>query len=186
MQTNLQIPSEIGLLTNLTWLGLGANQLTSVSTEIQLLVSLTVHGLYDNRLDTFPASLLRLTFLKGLGISSNRIQSTLPTKIWSAYKVVGLRPYNNSFSGNMPSGLSALSNCIRIDWRNTAGNFSAFKTTRINGLCWAARHLKPVWPCRIWHKIAPRVCPKKLSAVSALMVAPSWHHWLKAVNWKLL
>ena len=68
-----KIPTELGLLSSLTFLSLGPNRLTgTLPTEIGLLTSLTDLRLYFNTFTgTLPTEIGLLTSLTDLGLSDN-------------------------------------------------------------------------------------------------------------------
>jgi hypothetical protein len=79
--TGSAIPSEIGLLTHLTFLDFSGNQLTStIPTEIGLLRRLTGLSFYNNSLTSkIPSEIGLLTKLEYLYFSINELTSTIPT-----------------------------------------------------------------------------------------------------------
>ena len=71
------VPAEIGQLTSLTVLDLGANELTSLPAEIGQLASLEQLCLSYNKLTSWPAEIGQLTSLRRLNIYDNRLTSVL-------------------------------------------------------------------------------------------------------------
>ncbi len=78
-QTGLTaLPGEIGKLSRLLWLDLGANQLTELPAAIGELPALTTLYLSDNRLTTLPAAIGNLRALRYLNLDHNEIAALPP------------------------------------------------------------------------------------------------------------
>lgn len=75
-----QLPSELGLLTALTDLGLDRNQLTG----------------------SIPSELGLLTALRRLELFSNQLTGTIPAELEQLTAIATFLVYNNDLSGNMP------------------------------------------------------------------------------------
>jgi hypothetical protein len=103
------IPAEIGNLTNLTSLILGANQLTgSIPAEIGNLTNLIDMSLSNNQLTgAIPAEIGNLTNLTGLGLGFNQLTGPIPAEIGNFTKLEILELQDNHFF-DLPN-LSALS-----------------------------------------------------------------------------
>ena len=84
-------PSAIGMMTSLTGLGLGNNQLTgTIPITIGLVTSLIYFGLGSNQLTgTIPSTMSALSLLDYLYLSSNYLTmgtaSTVPPLTFSSY-----------------------------------------------------------------------------------------------------
>ncbi|SVD61753.1 uncharacterized protein METZ01_LOCUS414607, partial [marine metagenome] len=78
-----EIPSEIGNLTNLTYLSLGINQLTGeIPSEIGNLTNLTSLSLSSNQLTgAIPPEIGNLTNLIVLGLQDNQLTGSIPIEI---------------------------------------------------------------------------------------------------------
>jgi Leucine-rich repeat (LRR) protein len=89
--TGSTIPSEIGLLTQLTWLSFAYNQLTStIPSEIGLLTQLTLLSFSTNQLtSTIPSELGRLTQLVELSFHYNELSGTIPSFLCSLTSLAG-------------------------------------------------------------------------------------------------
>ena len=115
------IPSEIGQLINLTWLNLGANQLTSIPPEIGNLTKLTALWLDGNSLTgAIPSEIGNLTNLASLKLSDNNLTGTIPSIIGNLTNIVNLQLNNNQLSGIIPGTLCNLTNLssINLDGNN--------------------------------------------------------------------
>ena len=102
-----KIPTEVGLLSSLTFLSLGPNRLTGkLPTEIGLLTSLTDLRLYFNTFTgTLPTEIGLLTSLNYLYLNDNIFTGTVPATIWpglSNAPLYSLRLSNNAFNGSVP------------------------------------------------------------------------------------
>jgi hypothetical protein len=108
--TGSTIPSEIGLLTQLTYLDFSYNRLTStIPSEIALLTKLSVLSFYKNQLtSTIPSEFARLTQLTYLGFGSNQMTSTIPSEIGLMTQLTRLSFYYNYLTGTIPSSLCAV------------------------------------------------------------------------------
>ena len=76
----IQLPPEIGQLTEFVWLDLHSNRLTKLPPEIGRLTNLTGLSLRDNQLTELPPEIGRLVNLTWLDLSNNRLTS-LPSEI---------------------------------------------------------------------------------------------------------
>jgi hypothetical protein len=75
-----KIPHDLGLLTDLTYLSLGSNQLSgTIPSSLGNLLDLTYLSLGSNRLSgTIPSSLVALTALTSLFLEYNQLVGTMP------------------------------------------------------------------------------------------------------------
>lgn len=74
----IQLPPEIGQLTEFVWLDLHGNRLTKLPAEIGQLTNLTGLSLRDNQLTELPPEIGRLVNLTWLDLSNNRLTSLPP------------------------------------------------------------------------------------------------------------
>ncbi|KAI2499234.1 hypothetical protein MHU86_15275 [Fragilaria crotonensis] len=115
------IPSEIGLLTQLTELVLSAFQLTgtvpSTLPKLTMLTHLTMSG---NKLNgTIPSSFSRLSQLQQLDLSHNHLTGSIPSSLSRLTQLQYMDFDTNSLSGSIPSFLS---NLTKLQSLNLAGN----------------------------------------------------------------
>jgi len=103
------LPPEIGQLTALTELHLGANQLATLPPEIGQLTALTVLFLHSNQLASLPPEIGQLTALTELYLDSNQLAS-LPPEIGQLTALAALSLGSNQLASLSPemSQLSAL------------------------------------------------------------------------------
>ncbi|KAI2499223.1 hypothetical protein MHU86_15264 [Fragilaria crotonensis] len=115
------IPSEIGLLTQLTELVLSAFQLTgtipSTLAKLTMLTQLTVSG--SKLYGSIPSSLSRLSQLQQLDLSHNHLTGSIPSSLSRLTQLQYLDLNTNSLSGSIPSSLS---NLTKLQSLNLAGN----------------------------------------------------------------
>ncbi|KAI2490344.1 hypothetical protein MHU86_24234 [Fragilaria crotonensis] len=109
--TGSTIPSEIGLLTQLTYLDFYNNSLTSsIPSEIGLLTQLTVLSFYKNSLtSTIPSEIGLLTKLTSLIFWENLLTSTIPRAIGLLTRLTMLDFDSTMLTGTIPSSLCSLS-----------------------------------------------------------------------------
>jgi hypothetical protein len=109
--TGPKIPSEIGLLTQLTFLTLRGKSLTStIPSEIGLLTQLKVLHLYSNSLtSTIPSEIGLLSQLMDLSFYDNQLTSTIPSEIGFLTQLEFLWFNNNTLKGTIPASLCSLS-----------------------------------------------------------------------------
>ncbi|KAI2513072.1 hypothetical protein MHU86_1364 [Fragilaria crotonensis] len=105
------IPSEIGLLTQLTSLDLASNQLTgTISSTVSNLSNLKRFYIGNNALKgTIPSTLSNLSQLVAMGFSFNQLTGTIPSSISNLAHLEYLFLNNNQFNGTIPSFISNLS-----------------------------------------------------------------------------
>ncbi|KAI2512116.1 hypothetical protein MHU86_2203 [Fragilaria crotonensis] len=108
--TGSTIPSEIGLLTQLTYLDFSNNALTStIPSEIGLLTELTLLSFYINSLtSTIPSEIGLLTQLTGLDFFNNVLNSTIPRAIGRLQELQWMDFTGNELKGTIPSSLCSL------------------------------------------------------------------------------
>ena len=121
------IPSEIGHLTNLTYLDLQDNQLTgSIPPEIGNLTNLTVLNLgltnSDDLLDVnqlsgeIPSEIGNLTNLEYLNLSYNQLTGSIPPEIGDLTNLIDLRLYKNNLTGSIPPEIGNLTNLEQLSF----------------------------------------------------------------------
>ena len=106
------IPSSLGNLTNLTFLGLDNNQLTgSIPSSLGNLTNLTHLWLSSNQLTgSIPSSLGNLTNLAYLDLSSNQLTGSIPSSLGNLTNLdltfgAALWLFDNQLSGSIPAAL---------------------------------------------------------------------------------
>eukprot|EP00300_Choanocystis_sp_HF-7_P017060 c19624_g1_i1.p1 GENE.c19624_g1_i1~~c19624_g1_i1.p1 ORF type:complete len:1006 (-),score=180.25 c19624_g1_i1:50-3067(-) len=102
------LPSQIGLLGQLTWLGLNANRLTSVPRQIGRVHSLVNLRISHNKLSTLPAQIVKLSRLDFLDMGSN-LFSSIPTQVGELIALKTLRANENRLT-QLPSEIVSLEN----------------------------------------------------------------------------
>ena len=135
------IPSSLGSLTNLEYLGLSGNQLTgSIPPSLGSLTNLRLLGLGDNQLTgSIPPSLDSLTNLAYLelyrqpvdgvdsalpgqphqsgascGSTDNQLTGSIPPSLGSLINLESLSLSRNQLTGSIPSSLGSLTNLRRL------------------------------------------------------------------------
>ncbi len=128
--------AHIVFFSNLTWLDLSNNQLSTLPDSFSNLSNLTWLDLSNNRLSTLPESITNLFNLTTLDLSNNRL-STLPNSFSNLSKLTWLYLSNNHLS-TLPNSFSNLSKLIRLYLSNNRlstlpNSFSnLFDLTRVN------------------------------------------------------
>jgi hypothetical protein len=119
-----QIPADLGLLTDLTFLALWGNLLSgTIPSSLGALTALTSLSLWENQLNgTIPSSLgalSALTYLSlwGNKLSGNQLSGTLPSSLGALTALTSLDLRHNQLSGTIPSSLGALT-ALTILWLN--------------------------------------------------------------------
>ena len=100
------LPAEIGQLTSLTYLNLGGNLLTSVPAEIGHLTSLRELHLDANQLTSLPSEIGQLTSLTELGLHINELTS-LPAEIGRLTSLTYLNLHENQLT-SVPAAIREL------------------------------------------------------------------------------
>ena len=111
------IPSEMGLMTSLTLLSLGANMLSSsIPPELGLLSNLEWVSFYGNLLSgSIPSTLTLATKLEVLYLTNNLLDGTLPSELGSLTSLQALAMEGNTLSGVIPSQIGMLSELRLFD-----------------------------------------------------------------------
>jgi hypothetical protein len=107
---NGTIPSELGNLSNLTYLHLGSNSLTgTIPSELGNLTKLTQILLFSNSLTgSIPSELGNLTNLTYLHLSKNSLSGSIPSELGNLTNLTFLNLSSNSLTGSIPSELGNL------------------------------------------------------------------------------
>jgi hypothetical protein len=107
---NGTIPSELGNLSNLTWLNLGNNSLSgTIPSELGNLTKLTQMMLFSNSLTGgIPAELGNLANLTTLQLSFNSLSGSIPSELGNLTDLTYLNLSYNSLTGTIPSEVSSL------------------------------------------------------------------------------
>ena len=97
------IPTELGLLTQLTKLELTQNQFNStIPSSLGNLIRLNWLDLGDNRLTgNIPSALGNLWGLKYLGLYKNRLTGTIPSAVGDMTELLALYLSNNQLTGSL-------------------------------------------------------------------------------------
>ena len=114
--TGSTVPSEIGLLTQLTYLDFMSNGLTStIPSEIGLLTQMKWLSFWTNQLtSSIPSEIGLLTQLTHLNFSSNRLTSAIPSEIGILSQLRGLYFTSNQFTSAIPSEIGLLSQLTEL------------------------------------------------------------------------
>jgi len=104
------IPSEIGLLTAMTSLGLNYNHLTgSIPSEVGQLTAMTTLDLRNNGLTgSIPSEVGLLTAMTYLGLSDNSLTGSIPSEVGLLTAMTKLYLYDNGLTGSVPSEICNL------------------------------------------------------------------------------
>ena len=89
---NGSLPSELGLLTSVTYMSVGTNQLTG----------------------PIPLELGQLTNITGLSLLDNKLSGTLPTEIGHLTSLNDFRIYSNKFTGAIPTEIGLMSSLSKF------------------------------------------------------------------------
>jgi hypothetical protein len=105
-----QIPADLGLLTDLTFLDLWGNQLSgTIPSSLGALTALTYLDLNGNQLaGTIPSSIGAMTALTVLNLRYNQLSGTIPSSLGALTALTFFDLGDNKLSGTIPSSLGAL------------------------------------------------------------------------------
>ncbi|RWR97300.1 MDIS1-interacting receptor like kinase 2-like protein [Cinnamomum micranthum f. kanehirae] len=119
---NGSIPSEIGVLTNLTQLDLYNNQISgSIPPSIGNLSQLVALGLQDNEIfGLIPQEIGNLTKLNVLTLSNNNIRGPIPSTFGKLTNLLILHLFKNKISGKVPQEIGNLNNMYQLDLSNNS------------------------------------------------------------------
>ena len=107
----VRIPTEICKLTKLYYLKLEYNKLNKLPIEIGKLTNLITLMLSYNEFTYLPTEIGHLTNIIILDIDNNNI-STLPSEIGLLKKMTKFSCYNNRLTGTIPDEIKQLSKCM--------------------------------------------------------------------------
>ncbi|MGD8762363.1 MAG: P-loop NTPase fold protein [Desulfobacteraceae bacterium] len=110
------LPESVGRMTNLQFLNLDANQLTTLPESIGQLTNLQTLNLYANQLTTLPESIGQLTNLQAFHVGGNQL-STLPESIGQLTNLQALHLPGNKLS-TLPESIGQLSNLRTLDLKD--------------------------------------------------------------------
>ncbi|KAI2505059.1 hypothetical protein MHU86_9415 [Fragilaria crotonensis] len=131
--TGSTIPSEIGLLTQLTYLDVEGNSLSStIPSEIGLLTQLTKLDISRNALtSTIPSEIGLLTLLTELDFSNNQLTGTIPSSLCSRTSLYGNIAFDDGeITCATPFGIA----CDFLSIRNVTECRSTFVFDSDNGV----------------------------------------------------
>jgi hypothetical protein len=109
----IEVPPEIGQLTNLKVLFLDINELRNLPPEIGQLINLEVLSLHMNQLVSLPPEIGQLSNLRVLSVSHNQLVN-LPSEIGQLISLQELYLNNNQLT-SLPSEIGELANLQRLD-----------------------------------------------------------------------
>ena len=108
-----KIPAAIGNLTQLQYLSLPSNQLTSLPPEIGQLQQLHTLYLYSNQLTSLPPEIGQLQQLQYLSLPSNQL-TTLPPEIGQLQQLQNLNLNSNQLT-SLPQEIGQLQQLYNLD-----------------------------------------------------------------------
>ncbi|KAI2502061.1 hypothetical protein MHU86_12380 [Fragilaria crotonensis] len=111
------IPSSISNLTQLTFLSFGSNQLTeTIPPSLAMLTQLTFLTFYNNSLTgSAPSSFSSLTQLTFLGFDINQMAGSIPSSFSSLSLLQRFSLNGNQFTGSIPTSLCSHLTTIFLD-----------------------------------------------------------------------
>jgi len=124
------LPTELGSLTNLTYLDLGYNQLKgSIPSELGSLANLTGLDLSNNQLSgNIPTELGNLTDLSGLYLNNNQLNGSIPMEFGNLSILMELALNSNQLQGSIPIELNNLFSIISLDDNQLSGTIPDFSS----------------------------------------------------------
>eukprot|EP00475_Leptophrys_vorax_P044275 TRINITY_DN880_c0_g1_i1.p1 TRINITY_DN880_c0_g1~~TRINITY_DN880_c0_g1_i1.p1 ORF type:complete len:448 (-),score=13.77 TRINITY_DN880_c0_g1_i1:268-1611(-) len=111
------LPTEIALMTDLSVLRLGKNQIATNLGDVAYSDLVSLRGLYlgGNLIaDTIPATFSELVALQNLDLAANQITSSLPDELTTLTDLVSLDVSSNQMDGDLPLGLNDLPSLLRL------------------------------------------------------------------------
>eukprot|EP00531_Pseudo-nitzschia_arenysensis_P000586 CAMPEP_0116127834 /NCGR_PEP_ID=MMETSP0329-20121206/7043_1 /TAXON_ID=697910 /ORGANISM="Pseudo-nitzschia arenysensis, Strain B593" /LENGTH=1048 /DNA_ID=CAMNT_0003621943 /DNA_START=256 /DNA_END=3405 /DNA_ORIENTATION=+ len=104
------VPSEIGEWKTMSYFGIELNELTgTIPTEIGNMASLTYFGLVGNDMNgTIPSQVFKLPFLSTLSIAANNLSGSIPEEIGMASSLELIIIEDNDLTGTLPTEIGRL------------------------------------------------------------------------------
>jgi len=136
------IPSQIGMLTQLSAVYLGGNDLTgTIPSQFGQLTAVTAMFLNDNNDlgGSLPSQLGLLTALERLLLGNSGLTGSLPTQLGLLTKLIELKLNNNDLGGSVPSQLgllTQLNSYLLLNDNDLSGSLPS-----------QLGNLKPYWGC---------------------------------------
>ncbi len=113
-----KISSTIGNFTNLQYLDITGNKITTFPAEIEKLKNLEYLDARWNKIKTLPVEIGNLTYLKGLFIAGNKL-ITLPSQIGNLTNLEYLDISENDKLKNLPPEIGKLTNLKALELLET-------------------------------------------------------------------
>ncbi|KAG8369269.1 hypothetical protein BUALT_Bualt15G0133900 [Buddleja alternifolia] len=112
-----EIPSQLGLLTNLTTFGAAATGLSGViPPTFGNLINLETLALYDTDVfGSIPPELGFCSELRNLYLHMNKLTGPIPPELGKLQKLTSMLLWGNSLSGSIPAELSNCSSLVVLD-----------------------------------------------------------------------
>ena len=133
------IPSEIGLLTQMTALLLDGNELTgSIPPSISQLTKLAVLSFSNNSLTgSIPPSISDLTNLEQLWLDMNKLSGFIPSSVSNLNQLDTLVFFSNKLTGSIPDSVSSLTNLelLGFDYNTLTGSIPS-SMSLLTSLTW--------------------------------------------------
>ena len=134
------LPTELGLLTDLTYLSASSNSLSgTIPTQLGQLSKLTGINLYYNDFSgALPTQMGQLTRLRRLYLNHNDLNGVVPTQMGLLASLATFSLYSNSLSGALPSelGLIAPNDCsLALSSSYDANAFACPVPTALSRFC---------------------------------------------------
>jgi Leucine-rich repeat (LRR) protein len=149
------LPDEIGLLTTLSTLNLGNNELEALPTQLGNLMQLLTLDLSNNKLARITTVLGQLSSLMSLDLSYNALHSRIPTQFGLLSNLEDLSLGGNQLSGPIPTEIGRL---LRITYISLHSNRISGKLptelgflTRLSSLLLADNSISGTIPTQLGH-----------------------------------